>query len=97
MSKFTPLYDNVLVRRAKNENTTAGGIIVPETSQSKTQTGEVLAVGQGKLNNDGSVKALSVQVGNKVIFGKYSGSEIELDGAELLVLKEHEILGIIQQ
>jgi len=95
--KLRPLADNVLVQRFKNESITAGGIHVPESSQGKTQTGAVVAVGEGKMLNDGSLKPLKVVVGDTVVFGKYSGTEVEIDGREYLMLKDSELLGVIEQ
>lgn len=92
--KLIPLFDRVLIKRAGNEQTSAGGIIIPDTAQEKTQIGIVQAVGEGKVNNDGSVRQLKVKKGNKVLFGKYSGTEITLGKDECLILKEDEILGI---
>lgn len=96
MSKIKPLFDRVLVKRFKNESITSGGIHVPESSQGKTQIGSVVAVGDGRVMNDGSVKAVKVSVGNKVVFGKFSGTDIEMDGQEYLVLNETDILGIME-
>ncbi len=97
MSKsLKPLSDNVLVQRFKKETVTAGGIHVPETSQAKTQTGAVIAVGEGKTLNDGTVKALKVRAGDVVVFGKFAGTEVELDGQDLLILKESDLLGIVE-
>ena len=92
--KITPLYDRVLVERVESEQTSAGGIIIPDTAQEKTQIGTVQSVGEGKVNNDGSIRPLKVKKGDKVLFGKYSGTEIKIGGQELLILKEDEILGI---
>ena len=96
MSKtLSPLYDRLLVKRLESEQTTSGGIIIPDTAKEKAQFGEVVAVGPGKLATDGSVKALSVKKGDKVLFGKYSGTEIKFGGEEFLVIKEEEVLGIL--
>ena len=92
-----PLYDKVLIKRVENEQTSAGGIIIPDTAQEKTQIGVVKAVGQGKVSNDGSLKPLNVKVGDNVLFGKYSGTEISFDGEEYLIIREEEILGIIEK
>ncbi len=94
--KITPLYDRVLIKRTDSEQTSAGGIIIPDTAQEKTQIGVVEVVGEGKVNQDGSIRALKVKKGEKVLFGKYSGTEIKLGGNEYLILKEEEIFGIIK-
>ncbi len=95
--KLRPLSENVLVKRFKNESITTGGIHVPETSQGKTQTGSIVAVGEGKLLNDGTVRQLGVRVGDVVVFGKYSGTDVELGSEEFLMLKESDILGVVEQ
>ncbi len=94
--KILPLYDRVLIKRLESEQTSAGGIIIPDTAQEKTQMGLVEAAGEGKLNNDGSITKLKVKKGDKVLFGKYSGTEVALDGQEYLILKEDEVLGLIK-
>ncbi len=94
--KVRPLYDRILVERIESETTTPGGIIIPDTAQEKTQTGKVAAVGEGKLNGDGTVRILRVKSDDMVLFGKYAGTEIKVDGKEYLILKEDEILGIIE-
>ncbi|MFH1461341.1 MAG: co-chaperone GroES [bacterium] len=91
-----PLYDKVLIQRVESESTSSGGIIIPDSAQEKTQIGLVKAVGQGKVNNDGILKPLIVKEGDSVLFGKYSGTEIKLDGQEYLIIREDELLGIIQ-
>ncbi|MFH0898379.1 MAG: co-chaperone GroES [bacterium] len=88
-----PLHDRVLVKRLESEQQTAGGIYIPDTAQEKTQYGLVVAVGEGKINNDGSVRALKVKQGDKVLFGKFSGTEVKLSGEEFLILREEEVLG----
>jgi chaperonin GroES len=90
-----PLYDRVLVQRLESEQKSAGGIIIPDTAQEKTQIGTVVAVGDGKLLNDGTIRALKVKAGDKIVFGKYSGTEIKLDGEDFLILREDELLGIM--
>ncbi len=92
-----PLYDRVLLKRLESEQTSAGGIIIPDTAQEKTQAGTVISVGDGKLLNDGSLRPLKVKAGDKVLFGKYSGTEVKTDGEELLMLREEEILGIFEK
>jgi chaperonin GroES len=93
---FRPLHDHVLVKRLEAEEEMQGGIIIPDTAKEKPQEGEVLAVGPGKIQEDGSRRALAVTVGNKVLFGKYAGTEITLDGAELLVMRESDLLGVME-
>jgi chaperonin GroES len=95
MATIKPLYDRVLVKRIENESTTPGGIIIPDTAQEKTQSGSVVAVGPGKVLSDGQVRAMQVQQGSTVLFGKYSGTEIKVDGQEYLILREDELLGEI--
>ncbi|MFA5306594.1 MAG: co-chaperone GroES [Candidatus Babeliales bacterium] len=92
-----PLYDRVLVQRLENEQTTAGGIIIPDTAQEKTQMGAIIATGEGKLMNDGSIRALKVKKGDKVIFGKYSGTEVKVENNDYLILREDELLGIVEK
>ncbi|MFC1894623.1 co-chaperone GroES [Candidatus Dependentiae bacterium] len=94
--KIIPLYDRVLLKREESEQTSAGGIIIPDTAQEKTQIGIIEAVGDGKISKDGSIRPLRVKVGDKVLFGKYSGTEIKLGGQERLIVKEDEILGIVE-
>jgi chaperonin GroES len=93
--KFRPLHDRVLVRRVESDTKTAGGIIIPDTAKEKPQEGEIVAVGSGVRKDDGSVIALDVKAGDKVLFGKWSGTEVTLDGEELLIMKESDIMGII--
>ena len=95
--QFRPLHDRVLVRRIEAEEKTAGGIIIPDTVQEKPQEGEVVAVGPGALNDEGKRVALDVKVGDRVLFGKWSGTEVKVDGEDLLIMKESDILGIIDQ
>lgn len=94
--KLRPLAENILVKRFKNESITSGGIHVPETSQGKTQTGSIVALGEGKLLNDGTVRPPAVSVGDVIVFGKYAGTDVDLGGEELLMLKESDILGVIE-
>lgn len=94
---FTPLHDRILVRRVKEEETIRGGIIVPESAKEKPQEGEVLAAGKGKSNDEGKVFPLDVKAGDSVLFGKYSGTEIKIDGEELLIMREEEVFGIIKK
>jgi len=93
---FRPLHDRVLVRRVEEEQKTAGGIIIPDTAKEKPQQGEVLAVGPGARNDKGEVLAPDVKVGDRVIFGKWSGTEVKIDGEELLIMKESDIMGIVE-
>lgn len=93
--KFRPLHDRVLVRRAEAETKTAGGIIIPGTAEEKPIEGEVIAVGKGHINDNGDVRPLDVKEGDKVIFSKWSGTEIKIDGEDLLVMKESDIVGVI--
>lgn len=92
-----PLYDRVLVKRLESEQVSAGGIIIPDTAQEKTQMGAVVAAGEGKLLSDGSIKPLRVAAGDKVIFGKYSGTEVKFAGTEYLILREDEVLGVFEK
>ena len=93
-----PLHDRVIVRRLdETSNQTAGGLFIPETAKEKPQEGEVIAAGAGKYKEDGSRQPLDVKAGDRVLFGKYSGSEIKIDGEELLIMREDEILGIIER
>ena len=93
--KFRPLHDRVLVRRAEAETKTAGGIIIPGTAEEKPSEGEIVAVGGGYVNEDGKVRALDVKKGDRVIFSKWAGTEVTIDGEELMVMKESDIIGII--
>ena len=92
-----PLRDRVIVRRVNEEEKTKGGIIIPDTAKEKPQEGEVVAVGNGKVLDDGKVAPLEVKKGDRILFGKYSGTEIKVDGEELLMMREEDILGIIQK
>ena len=94
--KFRPLHDRVLIRRVEQEAKTTGGIIIPDTAQEKPMEGEVIAVGPGARGDDGKVHPLDVKTGDRVLFGKWSGSEVKIDGEELIIMKESDILGIIQ-
>ena len=94
--KIRPLGDRVLVKRVAEEEKTKGGIIIPDTAKEKPQEGKVVAVGKGKLNEDGKVTPLDVKAGDRILFGKYSGSEIKLDGEEHLILREDDILGVLE-
>ncbi len=94
--KFRPLHDRVLVRRVEQEEKTTGGIIIPETAKEKPQEGEIVAAGPGARKDDGAVQPLDVKAGDRVLFGKWSGSEVKVDGEELLIMKESDLLGVIE-
>jgi chaperonin GroES len=94
--KFRPLHDRVVVRRLKQDEKTAGGIIIPDTAQEKPMEGEITAAGPGARNEDGKLVPLDVKVGDRVLFGKWSGTEVKLDGEELMIMKESDIMGIIE-
>ena len=93
--KFRPLHDRVLIRRIEAAEKTAGGIIIPDTAQEKPQEGEVVSVGTGTRADDGSITPLDLKAGDKILFGKWSGSEVKLDGEDLLIMKESDVLGIV--
>ncbi len=95
--KFRPLHDRVVVRRITAEEKTAGGIIIPDTAKEKPMEGEVIAAGPGARNEQGQLVALDVKAGDRVLFGKWSGTEVKIDGEELLIMKESDIMGIIEQ
>ena len=97
MAKFTPLHDRLLVRRIEEGETTRGGIIIPDSAKEKPQEGEVISVGKGKSNDEGKVFPLAVKEGDRILFGKYSGTEIKIDGEEFLIMREEEVLGIIKK
>ena len=92
-----PLHDRVLVQRVKEEEKTKGGIIIPDSAKEKPIEGKVVAVGNGKVTDDGKVRALQVKAGDRVLFGKYAGTEVKIDGEEHLILREDEVLGIIEK
>ncbi|HXP77869.1 MAG TPA: co-chaperone GroES [Stellaceae bacterium] len=93
---FRPLHDRVLIRRVEQDEKTAGGIIIPDTAKEKPQEGEVVAVGAGTRGEDGKLHALDVKAGDRILFGKWSGTEVKVDGEELIIMKESDILGIIE-
>ncbi|MCG8509176.1 MAG: co-chaperone GroES [Rhodospirillales bacterium] len=93
--KFRPLHDRVLVRRVEQDEKTAGGIIIPDTAKEKPMEGEILSVGTGSRQEDGTVVPLDVKAGDRVLFGKWSGTEVKLDGQDLLIMKESDIMGIV--
>ena len=94
---FRPLHDRVVVRRLKAEEKTAGGIIIPDTAKEKPMEGEVVAVGPGARGEDGKIQTLDVKAGDRVLFGKWSGTEVKLDGEDLIIMKESDIMGILDQ
>ena len=95
--KVRPLQDRILVKRLEEEEKTKGGIIIPDTAKEKPVEGEVIAVGSGKVTDKGDVRPLAVKKGDRILFGKYSGTEIKLDGVEHLILREDEVLGVIER
>ena len=95
--KIRPLHDRIIVRRVEEEEKTKGGIIIPDTAKEKPMEGKVIAVGKGKILEDGKLQALDVKVGDRILFGKYSGTEIKIDGVEHLIMREDDILGVIEK
>ena len=95
--KIRPLQDRVIVKRIEEEEKSKGGIIIPDTAKEKPQEGKVVAVGKGKVNDDGKITPLDVKVNDRVLFGKYSGSEINIDGEEHLIMRQEDILGVIEK
>ena len=93
--KFKPLHDRVVVRRIDSDEKSSGGIIIPDTAKEKPSEGEVLAVGPGETTEDGKLKPMNVKSGDKILFGKWSGTEVKLDGQDLLIMKESDIMGIL--
>ena len=94
-TKFTPLHDRILVRRVEEADTTRGGIIIPDSAKDKPQEGEVISAGKGKINEEGKVRPLDVKEGDRILFGKYSGTEIKIDGEDYIIMKEEEVLGVL--
>ncbi len=94
--KFRPLHDRVLVKRLEEEEKTSGGIIIPDTAKEKPMQGEVLAVGAGSRSEDGKIHPLDVKKGDRILFGKWSGTEVKIDGDDLLIMKESDIMGILE-
>jgi chaperonin GroES len=94
-TKFTPLHDRILVRREEEAGTTRGGLIIPDSAKDKPQEGTIISVGQGKTNEEGKLFPLAVKEGDTILFGKYSGTEIKLDGEDFLIMKEEEVLGVV--
>ena len=95
MAKFSPLHDRILVRRVEEATTTRGGIIIPDSAKDKPQEGEVVSVGTGRINEDGKTFPLAVKDGDRILFGKYAGTEIKIDGEDFIIMKEDEVLGIL--
>ena len=95
--KIRPLQDRVIVKRIEEEEKSKGGIIIPDTAKEKPQEGKVIAVGKGKVNDDGKITPLDIKVNDRILFGKYSGTEINIDGAEHLIMREEDILGVIEK
>src|SRR6266542_4701410 len=95
MAKFSPLHDRILVRRVEEATTTRGGIIIPDSSKDKPQEGEVISTGKGRSNDEGKVFPLAVKEGDRILFGKYAGTEIKLDGEDFVIMREEEVLGVI--
>jgi chaperonin GroES len=94
-TKFTPLHDRILVRRVEEASTTRGGILIPDSAKDKPQEGEVISVGKGRSNEDGKVFPLAVKAGDNILFAKYAGTEIKIDGEDFLIMKEEEVLGVL--
>jgi chaperonin GroES len=94
-TKFTPLHDRILVRRVEEAETTRGGIIIPDSAKDKPQEGEVISVGKGKISEEGKVRPLDVKDGDRILFGKYSGTEIKIDGEDFIIMREEEVLGVL--
>jgi len=94
--QLRPLYDRIIVKRVEHQRTTASGIVIPDTAAEKPEQGEIIAVGSGKLQNDGTVRPLQVKVGDHILFGKYAGQTVKLNDEELLVMREDDVLGVIE-
>jgi chaperonin GroES len=94
-TKFTPLHDRILVRRVEEADTTRGGIIIPDSAKDKPMEGEVISAGKGKISEEGKVRPLDVHEGDRILFGKYSGTEIKIDGEDFIIMREEEVLGIL--
>ena len=95
--KIRPLHDRVVVRRMEEERTTAGGLVIPDSATEKPMRGEVIAIGAGKVLDNGDLRTLAVKVGEVVLFGKYSGTEVQIDGKELVVMREDDIMGVVEK
>ena len=96
MAKFTPLHDRILVRRVEEASTTRGGIIIPDSAKDKPQEGEVISTGKGRTNDEGKTFPLAVKEGDRILFGKYAGTEIKIDGEDFLIMREEEVLGVLE-
>ncbi len=94
-TKFTPLHDRILVRRVEEADTTRGGIIIPDSAKDKPQEGEVISAGKGKISEEGKVRPLDVKEGDRILFGKYSGTDIKIDGEDFVIMREEEVLGVL--
>ena len=94
--KIRPLHDRVIVKRLEEERTSPGGIVIPDSAAEKPSQGKIVAIGKGKILEDGSVRALDVKVGDKILFGKYSGTEVKVDGDDLLVMREEDIMAVVE-
>jgi chaperonin GroES len=94
--KIRPLHDRVIVKRLEEERTSPGGILIPDTAAEKPVQGKIVAVGKGKILDDGNVRALDVKVGDKILFGKYSGTEVKVDGEDLVVMREEDVMAVIE-
>jgi chaperonin GroES len=94
-TKFTPLHDRILVRRVEEADTTRGGIIIPDSAKDKPMEGEVISAGKGKINEEGKIRPLDVKEGDRILFGKYSGTEIKIDGEDFIIMREEEVLGTL--
>ena len=96
-TKFTPLHDRILIRRVEEQESVRGGIIIPDSAKEKPQEGEVIAVGKGKISEEGKVRPLDVKEGDRILFGKYAGTEVKIENVEHLILREEDILGVIEK
>jgi chaperonin GroES len=94
-TKFTPLHDRVLVRRIEEAGTTRGGLIIPDSAKDKPQEGQIISIGKGKTNDEGKVRPLALREGDRILFAKYSGTEIKIDGEDFLIMKEEDVLGVV--
>jgi chaperonin GroES len=94
-TKFTPLHDRILVRRVEEADTTRGGIIIPDSAKDKPMEGEVISAGNGKINEEGKIRPLDLKEGDRILFGKYSGTEIKIDGEDFIIMREEEVLGVL--
>jgi chaperonin GroES len=94
-TKFTPLHDRLLVRRTEEASTTRGGLIIPDSAKDKPQEGQVISIGKGKTNDEGKVLPLALREGDRILFAKYSGTEIKIDGEDFLIMKEEDVLGVV--